>query len=142
MKPKFDKVSVFSMLFILFLISIPGFLVYYMPDWRSSSQSPEVAQRQAHPEFQENAGMIDNRIVLKKDKSITVNRNRLVFKGLKNEKVHLDIYLLELDPESAYPHYMSQADTEKVIRCGDSTFQLLKVSDDTLQLRIVDLYSS
>jgi hypothetical protein len=141
-KPKIDKISIISMLIILFLISIPGFYVYYFTDWRNDSFSKDIAQRQLIPEFQEDSRIFDKRIVLRKNKSITVNKNRLVFKGFKDKKIHLDVYLLELDPEYVYPHYISKTDTNKRIRLGDSTFQLLKVSKGVLQLKIVDLYRS
>lgn len=142
MKPKFDKISFFSVLFILFLITIPGLVAYYSPSQKPDRFSDDSVQRMAMPEFQEDSKIFDSRIVLRKDKSITVNNSRLVFKGLKDKKIHLDVYLLELDPESAYPHYISKADAFKGIRVGDATFRLLKVSNRTLQLEIVDLFQS
>ncbi|WP_300457768.1 hypothetical protein [Desulfobacula sp.] len=142
MKPKIDKISIISLLIILFLISIPGFYAYYFTDWKNDRFSQDIAKRQVIPEFQEDSRIFDNRIVLRKDKSITVNKNRLVFKGLKDKMIHLDVYLLELDPEYAYPHYISKADAYKGIQLGDSTFQLLKIRKGVLQLKIVDLYES
>jgi len=142
MKPEIDKVSIISMLIILFLISITGGYVYYFTDWRNDSFSKDVAQRPLIPEFQEDSRIFDKRIILRKNKSITVNKNRLVFKGFKDKRIHLDVYLLELDPEYAYSHYISKSDTNKKIRLGDSTFQLLKVSKGVLQLKLVDLYRS
>ncbi len=127
---------------ILSLMSILGLYAYYFTDWRNDSFYQDVAQRQVIPEFQEESRIFDNRIVLKKNKSITVNKNRLVFKGLKDKMIHLDVYFLELDPEYAYPHYISKTAVHKRIRLGDSTFQLLKASKGALQLKIVDLYKS
>jgi hypothetical protein len=142
MKPKIDKISIISMSIIFSLISILGFYAYYFTDLKTDSLSQEVAQGQVIPEFQEESRIIDNRILLRKNKSITVNKKRFVFKGFKDNMVHLDVYLLELDPEYAYPHYISKTDVHKRIRLGDSTFQLLKVSKGVLQLKIVDLYKS
>jgi hypothetical protein len=142
MKPKIDKISIISMSIIFSLIYIMGFYAYYFTDWKTDSFSQEVVQGQVIPEFQEESRIIDNRILLRKNKSITVNKNRLVFKGLKDKMIHLDVYFLELDPEYAYPHYISKTDVHKRIRLGDSIFQLLKVSKGVLQLKIVDLYKS
>jgi len=142
MKPKIDKISFFSILFILFLISIPGFYAYHFTDWKNEALSRDISQRNAYPEFQEDSRIFDKRIMLRKDKSVTLNKSKLVFKGIKDKMIHLDVYLLELDPEAAYPHYISKADALKGIRLGDSRFQLLKVSKKTLQLKIVDLYKS
>jgi hypothetical protein len=142
MKPKIDKISIISISIIFSLISILGFYAYSFTDWKTDSFSQEVPQGQVIPEFQEESRIIDNRILLRKNKSITVNKKRFVFKGFKDNMVHLDVYLLELDPEYAYPHYISKTDVHKRIRLGDSTFQLLKVSKGVLQLKIVDLYKS
>ena len=142
MKPKFDKISVISILIILFLISIPGFYVYYFQDWRTNEFSQDVAQRKAIPEFQEESRIYNERVVLRKDKSFTFNNSRLVFKGLKDKMIHLDVFLLDLDPEYAYPHYISKADATAGVRLGDSKFQLLKVNKKILQLKIFDLYNT
>ena len=79
---------------------------------------------------------------MKKDKSITVDKNRLVFKGLKDNMIHMDVYLLELDPESAYPFYIPKANAPKDIRVGESLFKVLKVNTRTLQLKRVDQHKS
>ena len=142
MKPKINKIGIISSLIILSLISIPGIWAYYFTDWKTDTPFQDTAQRQVIPEFQENSRILDRRIVLKKDKGIFINQSRLVFKGFKDEKIHLDLYLLELDPDAAYPHYISKADARRGIRLGDSRFQLLKVSKGTLQLKIMDLYKS
>lgn len=142
MNPKTNKISIISMSIILSLISILGVYVYSFTDWKNDSFSKDVAQRQVIPEFQEESRILNNRILLRKNKSITVNKNRLVFKGLKDKMIRLDVYFLELDPEYAYPHYISKADVHKEIRLGDSTFQLLKASKGALQLKIIDLYKS
>ena len=142
MKPKIDKTAVFSMLFILSLISIPVFYAVYFTDEKDQRFFTQASQRGAIPEFQEDSKLYDTRIVLRKDKAFTINRSRLVFKGIKDRKIHLDVFLLELDPESAYPHYISMDDAYEGIQLGDSRFKLLKASGRTLQLEIVDLYKT
>ncbi len=130
------------MVIIFFLISIPGFYAYYFTDWKNDSLLQNAAQIKVIPEFQEDSKILDNRIIFRKNKSISVNNSRLVFKGLKDDMIHLDLYLLELDPEFAYPQYISTADAFNGIRLGDSTFKLLKVNKRTLELKIVDLFES
>lgn len=142
MTPKIDKISSISILIILFIISIPVLYAYNFTDWKNEGVSKDITQRQVIPEFQEDSRIMDKRILLRKDKSLTVNKNRLVFKGVKDKTIHLDVYFLELDPDYAYTHYISKADAHKEIRLGDSTFQFLKVSKGALQLKIVDLYRS
>ncbi|HCY87277.1 MAG TPA: hypothetical protein DHV36_19245 [Desulfobacteraceae bacterium] len=142
MKSPINKIGIVSSLIISALITIPGVYAFYLTDWKNNTLSQGTTQMEIIPEFQEDSRIFDRRIVLRKDKSITVNRSRLVFKGVKDDLIHMDVYLLELDPDYAYPHYISQSDPQKLIRLGDSTFQFLKISRGTLQLKIVDLYKS
>ncbi len=142
MKPNFNKISIISMLIISCLISIPGIYAFHFTDWKNDTFFQDTAQRQVIPEFQEDSRILDNRILLRKDKEITVNRSRLVFKGVKDNLIHMDIYLLELDPDYAYRQAFPMADNQKTIRVGDSTFEILKISRGTLQLKLLDLYKS
>ncbi|THB78664.1 MAG: hypothetical protein D3926_12650 [Desulfobacteraceae bacterium] len=142
MKPNIDKAGIFSMLIITGLITAIGSYIYFFVDWRNNSFLQDTSQRRAIPEFQEDSKIFGTRIVLRKDKSITVNKTRLVFKGLEKKMIHLDVFLLELDPESAYPRFISKADAQKGIRVGNSTFKLLKVNRKTLQLKLIDTYKT
>ena len=142
MKSGIDKISIISTIIIVALISMTGLYAYYFTDWKDDRFFQDVAQRQVIPEFQEDSRIIDNRIILKKDKGIIVNRSRLVFKGMKDQRIHLDVYLLELDPDHAYPCSIAKEEGHQNIRLGDSTFQILKASKNILQLKIVDLYKS
>ena len=142
MKSPINKIGIISSLIISVLITIPGVYAFYFMDWKTDTLSQTSEPMEVVPEFQEDSRIFDQRIVLRKDKSITVNRSRLVFKGVKDDLIHMDVFLLELDPDYAYPHYISQSDTKKLIRLGDSTFQVLKISRGALQLKIVDLYKS
>ena len=142
MKPKFDKISIFSILFILFLISIPGVMAYHFTDWRTNTFMADTGRIEAHPEFQEGVRIFDDRVVLNKGKSLTFNKSRLVFKGLTDKIIHLDVFLLDLDPQYAYAHHISTADAITGVRLGDSKFELLNVSQKTLQFKISDLYTT
>lgn len=128
------------MIFLLCLMSVPGFYAYFFTDWRNNSFFRDASQRKIGPEFQKKSRIFNGRIVLRKDKSITVNRSRLVFKGLKDRMIHLEVFLLEFDPDSAYSHFISKADAQKGICVGDSKYQLLKVNKKTLHLKIIDLF--
>ena len=142
MKPKNNKISIYSTLIILSIVSATGFYAYYDMNLHDSTFSQDASQRAALPEFQEDSGFYGNRILLRKNKSITVNKTRLVYKGLEKKMIRLDVFLLELDPESAYPRLISKADAKEGIRIGDSRFKLLKVNKKTLQLKMIDVYKS
>jgi hypothetical protein len=131
-----------STLIILSLIFIPVIWGFYFTDWKNEQLFSAGEWRQAIPEFQENSRAFGQRILLRKNKAFTVNKSRLVFRGVADEKIHLDVYLLELDPETAYAHYISTASSSGRFRLGDNQFQLLKVSRGVVQLKILDLFHS
>ena len=140
--PKPDKIAVISILIILFLISIPGVYAYYAMDGGRARFLTDTGQSRVVPEFQEASRSFNNRILLRKDKAFTVNKSRLVFRGIEDEKVRLDVYLLELDPEYAYPHYISTAKAGQEFQLGETRFRVLKMSRGTLQLEILEMYKS
>lgn len=142
MAPKINKIGVISTLIIFFLISIPGVWAYYFADWKDPGFFTDTDQRQVIPEFQEDSRAFGRRILLRKDKGIIVNKSRLVFKGVADHKIRLDVYLLELDRDYPYPHYISTDEAAGPFRLGDTRFQLLKVSGGSLQLEVVDLFQS
>ena len=130
------------MLFILCLLTIPVFYAYFFMDWDHNRSLRNTAPKNVGSERQKNAMVMNGRIVLNKDKSVTINRIRLVFKGLKDKTIHIDVCLLEFDPETSYPHFFSKADARKGFCVGDLKFQLLRVSTKILQLKIIDVYNS
>lgn len=142
MAPKFDKISVISTLIILALMAIPGVLAWQSETLGQNSYLTDNSRREVIPEFQEDSRILDRRILLRKDKGIVVNNSRLVFKGVQDKKIRLDVTLLELDPAYAYPHYIPAARSQAPFRLGDTKFEVLKVSRGLVQLKIVDLFQS
>lgn len=121
-------------------MTIPVIWAWQFTDWKTERLFEQNAG--VIPEFQEDSRIFDNRILLRKDKAITVNKSRLVFRGMEGNRIRLDLYLLELDPDYAYPHYISEVASRGPFRLGDTQFQLLDISRGVLQLRIVDLFRS
>jgi len=40
-----------------------------------------------------------DQVILKKDERLDIGRNGLVFRGIKNKTILIDLYLLDMDPE-------------------------------------------
>ena len=139
--PLSNKYKIFSILFILFLLSVP-FLISPFFNPQKSELFQGVRQRKASTDFTKRSMIANDKVVLLKDNSLTINNCRLVFKGLKNDMIHLDLYLLELDPESAYPHFISKEKAANGVRLGDSEFQLISANKNILKLKISDLYQT
>lgn len=140
MKPNISRIGIISTLIISLLISIPGVYAFYFTDWKNDGAPVDLASRKVTPEFQEDSRIFDDRVVLRKDKGIRVNKERLVFKGIQDDMICLEVFLMELDPDRGYPYFIPRDQGKRRIRLGDSIFQLVKVSKNTLQLRILDVY--
>ena len=79
-----------------------------------------------------------DRAVLMRGEAVTVNRNRLVFQGLADGTIHLDLYLLDLDAKYPYPKQSPRAAARESFRLGTDRYQLLTVNQKTLTLKILD----
>lgn len=79
-----------------------------------------------------------DRAVLMRGEAVTVNRNRLVFQGLEDGTISLDLYLLDLDAKYPYPKQIPRAAARESFRLGSDRYQLLTVNQKTLTLKILD----
>lgn len=86
--------------------------------------------------------LLQNKVLLLKDSSVTVNNTRLVYRGLEDRQILLEYYLLELDPEFPYQNRMTREAARRGIRLGDAVFQLVSVSSSALRLEIDHLYTT
>ncbi|MCP3955698.1 MAG: hypothetical protein GY697_26300 [Desulfobacterales bacterium] len=79
-----------------------------------------------------------DRAVLMRGEAVTVNRNRLVFQGLEDGTIHLDLYLLDLDAKYPYPKQIPRTAARESFRLGTDRYQLLTVNQKALTLKILD----
>ncbi|MCG8634305.1 MAG: hypothetical protein MI863_10785 [Desulfobacterales bacterium] len=80
--------------------------------------------------------VLEDRVILVKGEPVTANRCRLVFKGIEEGRILLDLYLLELDPEYAYAQNISKTAAKEGVRLGDAEYQLISVNGRILKLKI------
>lgn len=139
MMPLTNKYKLFSILFILFLISIALFAVYYSNDNELFQRSRET---KANTDSTTYSKVAKDKVVLVKDNSVTINNCRLVFTGIEDKIIHLDLYLLEFDPQHAYRQNISKAAAIKGIRLGESEYQLISVNKTILTLKIKNSYKA
>ena len=141
------KSKAFGILFILFLVCIPFYTNYYFSKSKDNALFQGVEQRKAQAGITNTAAdpksaVVKDTVLLLRDDSVTINDCKLVFKGMQDKMVHLDLYLLELDPQYAYHHSISKDDAMDGIRLGDSEYQLLAVNNKRLKLRINSLFKA
>jgi len=83
-----------------------------------------------------------NYIVLPKGKKLFLDKTCLVYKGISNGTINMDVTLLELDPDIAYPHNFTKESAHDGIWLGNVMWQVVKVKKNTLHLRIIRIRDS
>lgn len=83
-----------------------------------------------------NAGIDpDGRILLKRGQPVDFKKLKLVYRGLQDGKIRIDVYILELDPTVPYVHLLSKDEGRKGVRLGGRSFRLDSFSRGTVALR-------
>ena len=136
MTPLKSKYKSLSVLIILFLISIPVFVSHYVSESGTNNLFQRIVHRKERANLTVQSNVLKDNVVLVKGESVTTNKCRLVFKGIEDSIIRLDLYLLEFDPESAYVQNISKEDAMKGFRMGDSEYQLISVNRKILKLKI------
>ena len=124
------------MLITFLIICVLGAL--YITSSYLSNQQSAVARRdlrytstKAQP-----IGKADQ-VVLPRNEKFVINRNCLMYKGVENKSVVLDLYLLDMDPEQAYEKRFLKKDAKVEMKMGSDTYRLLSVNDRFMTLKII-----
>ena len=142
MIPSTNRHKSVSALVLLSLLSIPLVAGYYMAGSKPNTLFEGVKERKAGADLDQHSRIARDKITLVKNESITVNDCRLVFKGLEKDRILLDLYLLDLDPQYAYQQTISKAAAHRGIRLGDAEYRLISVGKDMLRLKTSNLFKT
>lgn len=142
MMPLTNKRPSFAYLIVILLIAAPFLVDYYLAKSNSSELFQGVRERKANADFTNRSRISDNKVMLVKDHGLVVNNSKLVFKGIQDQTIRLDLYLLDLDPQYPYQQNLSKSAAMEGIRMGDSQYHLISVSKNMLKLKMHDLYTT
>lgn len=84
----------------------------------------------------------EDAVLLAKDRKVFIDQICIAFKKLKKDRVKIDLYLLELDPDVPYSLIFSKKDMNNGIRLGDTRFSLISANDKMLKLRRLKSYQT
>lgn len=128
-----------AIFFILLCLAIPFGVTYYVstPGYKAKYQGWVKSNREAGiPAFSK---VSDNQVVLVKNDKVTIGKTCLVFKGVQDNQVQLDLYLLELDAARPYPMHFPENAKNRIIRLGDISYTLQSVRGKILTLKINEM---
>jgi hypothetical protein len=109
-------------------------IVYRATTVDYATRQREYLRRAAEARPPTKSEVLDGRVILMRDEALTISRNRLVFRGLEDGTILLDLYLLDLDSQYAYPRQITRELADEGFRLGDSRYRLLSVNQKTLTL--------
>ena len=79
-----------------------------------------------------------DQVILMTGEAVTVNRTRLVYQGVQDGTIHLDLYLLDLDSKYPYPKQIPKSAAREGFRLGSGQYQLLTANRKALTLKILE----
>ena len=74
---------------------------------------------------------------LSQGETVEVKRNRLVYKGLADGAICLDMFILDLDAQHPYPKKIPKATAREGFRLGYGQYQMLTANQKALTLKIM-----
>ncbi|HSO20123.1 MAG TPA: hypothetical protein VLT88_11720, partial [Desulfosarcina sp.] len=89
-----------------------------------------LAGESAEPQLARHAS-----VLLAKDRGVQVDGARIVYRGSRGGVLHMELYILELDPHYGYPHRIDEGDARSGFRMGEHRFQVLAASDGKVSLK-------
>lgn len=136
-----DKRGWIALFFIFICLSIPFGLTYYVSTegfkeeylhWEDSSADPVTEQKQV-----ENQISLDQRVTLVKGERVGIYNTSLVYRGAEKGRVHMDLFLEELDPARAYPQsFPVDGEEDRLVRFGDVAYKVEGIGKNSLILRV------
>ncbi|MDJ0623071.1 MAG: hypothetical protein QNJ17_08895 [Desulfocapsaceae bacterium] len=137
-----DKKSKLKVIGIITILVVSFLSIYYV--------STESYQKRFQAARQERVAAINkteyqakktkgDRIVLKKGERQDVGRTSLVFKGLQDSNIMVDLYLHDLDPKQRYLKKVAKDEAEDGFELGGIKYRLMTVNNRYLTLRLLRL---
>ncbi len=83
-----------------------------------------------------------DQLILERDEKIMIDKTGLVFKGLSHGTIHIELYLLEFDPDMPYPKKFTKETARDGIWIDNVRLELVKVKENRLHLKILGFRES
>jgi len=127
-----------SSMFLVVAVGSMAALFYQAVTGRLEARQQELRQRAEAALPPGKTTVLKDRVVLIKDEGVALGRTRVVYRGLSEGIIHIDVTLLDLDPSYAYPRHISKDDARKGIPIGARRYRLHAVNRKSLILLFAD----
>ena len=132
-----DKKNWYVPLFVITTLSIVFGLMFYSStdyyqtryqSWRQSSNADSEAVLSL---------ATADRLILARDQKLEVDSISLIFRGLEDDALLLDLYILDLDPKQPYRKKIPLSEAKNEMILGAGKYQVTSVSKKYLRLKIL-----
>ena len=79
-----------------------------------------------------------NRISLQRGEEVTFDGIKLTYNGIEGNKLDIAVIILDLDPESAYRHFVPRQTAKKGFRLGGQHFKALSIGKGRVVLERIE----
>ncbi len=132
----------FAGIFIFLALATPLAITWYVSTDEYQNRDDQRIQQNREAGVSSKSKISSGQLLLVKNEKIEIDKTSIVFKGLADNTVKMEIYLLELDPQVPYPLKFNKQSVSDGIWIGNVLYQLVSVKDNLLRLRIQDSYST
>ncbi|CAD7844656.1 MAG: hypothetical protein [Olavius algarvensis Delta 4 endosymbiont] len=136
MAPTRRQRVVSSVFLMIVLVTVTSLIYRALPGNpqanRDAYRNPAEATQPLHKSM-----LTADRVVMMKGEVVTVKRTRLIYKGLLDGAICLDMFILDLDPQYPYPKQIPQTAAREGFRLGPGQYQLVTVNHNALTLKII-----
>jgi len=139
---EWSKNRFFSIFVLLVMAGIVFGLFYRAYNWPAgqSMRPPETTSKDASSK-KTLSPIKDNRVTLLRGRPVTEWKKKLVYHGLENDRIHIAVYILELDPEVPYHHKIPVKEAKKGFRLGGQKFFLAAYGKHRIKLQFEDSFN-
>ena len=127
-----------SSFFLVIALATFGSLIYRTFTGNHDARLREYRRRAEAAQPPRKSMVSVDRVILMRGEAVTVNRTRLVFQGLNDNAILMDLYVLDLDSKYPYPKQIPRSVAREGFRLGSGRYQLLTANHKVLTLKILD----
>ena len=73
-------------------------------------------------------------VILSLDQVVSVGKIKIIYRGLEDDRINVDVIIPELDPETAYHHSIHETEAQRGLKFGGQDFELISAGETKLRL--------
>ncbi len=136
--PSPEKKNLLTPLFIITILTIAFGILYYVSTDFYKQRYPKGRKEFDYSGRPVQQIVTTGQLILPKNEKLVIDRTCLVFKGVDQKMIIIDLYLLDLDPEQAYEKRFLKKAAKKELLLGKGRYHLISVNDKNLVLKKID----